>query len=111
MGYKKVCLNCRKAFNLSIDMEERHISVCPQCTKPMTAMYHLFQPPKQTDIKKWEVVKFLVKNGFTYFHVWETIFRNYKGEITSYRNYVKYPDTMKGAIEFVEKYQEQAIKP
>ncbi len=110
MGFKKVCLDCRKAFNLPMNWEERHVSTCPQCKKPMTEMYHLFQPPKHTDIKKWEVVKFLVKNGFTYFHVWETINRNSKGEIISYQNYVKYPETMNEAKKFVEEYQEQAIK-
>ena len=61
MGYKKVCIDCRKAFNRPADLEKAHISICPQCEKPMTELYHLFQPPKQTDIKKWNVVKFLYK--------------------------------------------------
>ncbi|AOR29123.1 hypothetical protein FORMB_20950 [Formosa sp. Hel1_33_131] len=76
----------------------------------MTELYHLFQPPKQTEKKKWEVVKYLVENGFRYYHVWETINRNSKGEITSYQNYTKYPDNMNDAKEFVEKYQDQALK-
>ena len=110
MGYKKVCLDCRKAFNHPVNLEKEHISICPQCKKPMLELFHLFQPPKQTDIKKWEVVKYLVNNGFRYFHVWKTILKNSKGEITSYENYAKYPDNMREAKEFVEKYQDQAIK-
>ncbi len=64
MCYKKVCLDCRKAFNRPADLEKAHISTCPQCGKNMTELYHLFQPPKQIDIKKWNVVKFLVENRF-----------------------------------------------
>ena len=110
MGYKKVCLDCRKAFNRPINLEKENKSICPQCENPMTELYHLFQPPKQTEKKKWEVVKYLVENGFRYYHVWETINRNSKGEITSYQNYTKYPDNMNDAKEFVEKYQDQALK-
>ncbi|MBU3012190.1 hypothetical protein KO506_12305 [Polaribacter vadi] len=109
MGYKKVCLDCRKAFNRPINMEKVHISICPQCKKPMTELYHLFQPPKQTDIKKWEVVNFLVENGFKYYHIWEQVFKNEKGEICGTANYAKYPQSMKDAKEFVELYKEQAI--
>jgi hypothetical protein len=109
MGYKKVCLDCRKAFNRPIELEKVHISICPQCEKPMTELNHLFQPPKQTDKKKWDVVRFLVDNGFKYYHVWETVIKNSKGEITEYQNYAKYPESMKDAKEFVEKYKEQSI--
>jgi len=34
MGYKKVCLDCRKAFNRTINTGKVHISICPQCEKP-----------------------------------------------------------------------------
>ena len=110
MGYKKVCLTCKKAFNRPINLEKIHISICPECGKPMEELYHLFQPPKQTDIKKWKVVKYLVDNGFRYYHVWETVIKNSKGEITGYQNYAKYPESMNDAKEFVTKYKDQAIK-
>ena len=109
MGYKKVCLDCRKAYNRPANVEKPNISTCPQCGKQMTELYHLFQPPKQTDIKKWNVVKFLVENGFRYYHVWEKVFRNEKGEIYGTENYAKYPETMKDAKEFIELYKEQAV--
>ncbi|MGB3778823.1 MAG: hypothetical protein WA960_10730 [Tunicatimonas sp.] len=90
-------------------MEKIHISTCPQCGKQMTELYHLFEPPKQTDIKKWNVVKFLVEKGFRYYHVWEQASRNEKGEICGTVYYAKYPESMKDAKEFVELYKEQAI--
>jgi predicted amidophosphoribosyltransferase len=90
MGYKKVCLYCRKAFNRAINTGKVHISICPQCEKPMTELYHLFQPPKQTDVKKWNVVRYLLENGFKYYHVWEKVFKNEKGENYGTANYAKY---------------------
>ena len=107
MGYKKVCLNCRKAYNRSFEVEKTSSSKCPECGKEREELSHLFQPPKQNDKKKWDVVKFLIENGFNYYHVWETVSKNAKGEITGYQNYAKYPESMKDAIEFVEKYREQ----
>jgi predicted amidophosphoribosyltransferase len=90
MGYKKVCLDCRKAFNRTINTGKVHISICPQCEKPMTELYHLFQPPKQTDIKKWNVVRYLLENGFKYYQVWEKVFKNEKEENYGTANYAKY---------------------
>lgn len=110
MGYKKVCLDCRKAYNRPVDLEKAHTSICPQCEKPMTELYHLFQPPKQTDIKKWNVVQFLVENGFRYYHIRENESIDKKtGKVAEYQNYAKYPESMKDAKEFVELYKEQAI--
>lgn len=109
MGYKKVCLDCRKAFNRPINIEKNHISHCPQCEKLMTELYYLFQPPKQTDIKKWNVVKFLVANGFRYYHIREQTLRDENGKVYGSQNYAKYPETMKDAKEFVELYKEQVI--
>lgn len=111
MGYKKVCLDGRKSFNRLADLEKVHISKCPQCEKQMTELYHLFQPPKQTDIKKWDVVKFLVENGFRYYHIREIESIDKRtGKVTEYQNYAKYPESMKNAKEFVELYKEQAVK-
>lgn len=110
MGYKKVCLACRKSYNRQADLEKAHTSICPQCEKPMTELYHLFQPPKQTDIKKWNVVKFLVENGFRYYHIRENeSIDKETGKVAEYKNYVKYPESMKDAKEFIELYKEQAL--
>ncbi|WP_156112416.1 hypothetical protein [Lacinutrix jangbogonensis] len=48
-------------------------------------------------------------NRFNYYHVWEKIFKNSNGDIRGYQNYAKYPESMKDAKEFVEKYKEQII--
>jgi len=75
----------------------------------MEELSHLFQPPKQSDNKKWNIVRFLVDNGFKYNHVRESVFKNSDGEISERQNYTKYPESMKDAKEFIEKYKEQAI--
>lgn len=109
MGYKSVCFNCQKAFNRPLEIEKVRSSKCPQCEKKMVELYHLFQPPKQKDVKKWDVVRYLYKKGFRYYHVWETIEKNEKGEPFSFKNYANYPEKMTDAKEFVKKYKEQII--
>ena len=64
----------------------------------MTLMPHRFRPPKKLDLKKWEVVEFLVLKGFKYGHVYRSVGK-----------YAKYPETMKDALEFVEKYKSQLL--
>lgn len=107
MGYKKVCLNCQKAYNRSFEIKQTRIHKCPECKKQMIELYHLFKPPKQSEKKKWDIVRYLVDNGFRYYHIWEQVFRNEKGEIYGTANYAEYPKSMKDAKEFVEKYKEQ----
>jgi len=54
-------------------------------------------------------VKYLIENGFHYDHVYQKIETNING-VTSYQNYATYPDNIRDAKEFVEKYKEQARK-
>lgn len=75
----------------------------------MTLLSHRFRPPKKTDDKNWETVKFLIENGFHYDHVYQKIETNRNG-LTSYQNYATYSDNIRDAKEFVEKYKEQARK-
>ena len=95
MGHKKVCFNCRKAFNVSNDIEEKISMTCPNCGGMTSLLDHKFRPPKITEIEKWKVAEYLKNNGFLYQHV--------------YKNYeiVPYPDNMKDAKEFVEAYKMQ----
>ncbi len=51
-------------------------------------MPHRFRPPKKQDEKKWEVVKYLVSEGFEYQHILDDEIIN---------TYVPYPETMKQA--------------
>lgn len=110
MGYKKVCFNCRKSYNHPLKTEQIRSSKCPECGNEMEELSQLFQPPKQSDKKKWDVVKLLVDNGFKYHHIWEEEFKNVKGEIIRYQNYAKYPESLKDAEEFLEKYKNR-IQP
>lgn len=108
MRYKKVCLNCRKAFNQSSDFKIQSGHTCPECGQKMTEVNHKFQPPKKGDLKAWNVVKFLIESGFLYQHV----YRNYdeRNGLVTKDKYVDYPKTMSEAKKFVEEFKIQAIK-
>ncbi|MDB3887381.1 hypothetical protein N9344_00345 [bacterium] len=101
MGHKNVCFNCRKALNIGNGFDIITESKCPECGNMMTLMTHRFRPPKKSDEKAWEVVKFLVKEGFPYQHI-------YDDDTTP--PYVSYPKTLKTAKEFVIKYKKQRIE-
>lgn len=103
MGHKKVCLDCKISFNREFDSGSEPTYPCPECGKSMTLLPHRFRPPKKTDENKWEVVKFLIDNGFYYQHISEptTIDKT---------KYVEYPDNLREAKEFVIKYKNQARK-
>ena len=108
MGHKSVCIDCRKSFSLGTDIENRKKSNCPNCGKEMILLPHRFRPPKKTDAKKWETVKFLIENGFYYQHIYEKT-ETKNGKIF-YENLVEYPDSIRDAKEFVEKYKNQSRK-
>lgn len=108
MGHKIICLDCKKSFSHGTNFNDRKETNCPNCGKQMTPLPHRFRSPKMTDDKKWETVKFLIANGFYYQHIYERI--EIKNGITSYQNYVAYPDNIKDAKEFIKKYKSQAIK-
>lgn len=109
MGHKKVCLECKVSFNRPFDSGSDLTYPCPECGKQMTLFPHRFRPPKKTENKKWETVKFLVENGFDYQHIYENITKTING-FTKYENLVSYPENIKEAKEFVEKYKNQARK-
>lgn len=105
MGYKKVCFNCKKSFSQGTDLSNIRESNCPDCGELMKQVTHRFRPPKQKDFKKWEVAKFLMESGFLYEHVYKQIYE-IRG-ITVLANYATYPENMRDAKEFVEKYNDQ----
>ncbi|MFC4263982.1 hypothetical protein ACFOWM_13915 [Ferruginibacter yonginensis] len=106
MGYKAVCIDCRKTINRTLDFGSERKYTCSVCGKPMTLLSHLFKPPKKTDTKHLETVKYLTDNGFTYQHIYKTVEKS-NGVIISYEGYVSYPDNLKEAKEFAEKYKDQ----
>ena len=102
MGHKKVCLQCRKAFSIDIYKVGDIALTCPDCGGNGYLISHRFRPPAKDDLKKWQVVEILIKNGFPYDHVYEDV------DERGHRNLVKYPETIQEAREFVVKYQRQA---
>ncbi len=104
MGHKKVCLECKIAFNRDFDSSGSELKYpCPECGKFLTLLPHRFSPPKKTENSKWEVVKLLVDNDFYYQHISDL-------ETMDKTLYVKYPDNLRDAKEFVIKYKNQARK-
>ncbi|MFN8358688.1 MAG: hypothetical protein U0264_02125 [Candidatus Kapaibacterium sp.] len=108
MGHKVVCLDCRISFSQGTDLNNRREANCPTCGKPMLLLSHRFRPPKKSDDKKWETVKLLIDNGFYFQHIYETVETN--NGITSFQNLVAYPENLRDAREFVERYKYQARK-
>ena len=109
MSNKNLCFSCKKAFSTDVNFNEIKESKCPECGKIMTKVSHRFRPPKKTDDKKWEIVKYLVEHGFVYQHIYEKVYVNSNGTL-SYENYAEYPENIKDAIDFVEKYKNQVNK-
>ncbi|RZJ47792.1 MAG: hypothetical protein EOO44_21955 [Flavobacterium sp.] len=106
---KKLCLNCKKCFNMSYDDIQHSNCVCPECGNQATIITHRFRPPKKEDNRKWEVVAFLIENGFPYQHV--SIYEPDRHGIQRFVSYGKYPENMIDAIEFVNRFKRQAIEP
>ncbi len=107
MGHKLVCLDCHRVENLGLDLTNLHIGKCPICSHEMMFVNHNFRPPKKNDKKGWELVKFLISEGFPFQHVYQ------EGKSYYFRaqseNYVSYPKDMAETKEFVIKYREQRI--
>ncbi len=101
MGYKSVCLTCRKAFSQGTDFTKfQREKLCPDCGQPMVFLNEKFQPPGRTDDKKWKVVEYMVSSGFDYRTVWENPSPGVYHELQ-----LKFPETMNDAKEFVARYK------
>jgi predicted RNA-binding Zn-ribbon protein involved in translation (DUF1610 family) len=105
---KKLCLHCKKSFNISSEDAKLSNFKCPECGNPAIAITHRFRPPKTDDGRKWEVVKFLIDKGFPYQHI--SIFETDRHGIQRFAKYAQYPENMIDAIEFVEQYKDQAFR-
>ena len=110
MGHKAVCLTCKIAFSQGTNPDTSRAINCPDCRLQMIYLPHRFRPPKKSDGKKWEVVRFFIEHRFYYQH----IYNNSDISVKDYHkreNLVEYPNNMNDAKEFVEKYKSQARKP
>jgi predicted RNA-binding Zn-ribbon protein involved in translation (DUF1610 family) len=98
MGYKLVCLDCRKSFSAGTDLTKLKEKLCPNCGKMMICVSHLFKPPKKDDKKQWDMVRYLIENGFRFYHAYK-----YVKQGTWIR--IPYPENLREAKEFVTKYE------
>jgi hypothetical protein len=79
-----------------------------KCSNSLIYLPHRFRPPKKSDKKGWELVKFLISEGFPFQH----IYREGSSELSqkASNNYVVYPKSMAEAREFVKKYQKYKVE-
>lgn len=56
----------------------------------MPVVSQKFKPPKKTDLKSWEVVAYLLENGYTFYSAYDKDGRH-----------IPYPKTLEEAMEFV----------
>ena len=110
MGHKVVCLNCRKAFNISSDFTAHVPEKCPECSGKLLMFNHKFKPPKQSDIQAWKVVAFLYEHGFYYQHIQKDLPDEILKNMPISDRYVEYPNSLSEAKEFINKYKNQARK-
>lgn len=101
MGAKRICFNCRKAFN--VPYAAKGPTHCPDCGEAVVILPHRFRPPKKRDTEKWATVKYLVDHGFRYEHLNPA--NSPTWSLTKYGNYVQCPETLREAKEFVETYR------
>ena len=102
MGCKKICFNCKSVISVYTDNSENVSTPCPECGGETHTVANRFRPPVPENTKKWEVVEFLLANGFAYHHIYAKVARFDRGEE------IPYPETMADAKAFVLKYKDQA---
>lgn len=104
MGYKDICLKCRKAFSRGTNYTTPRLEKCVDCGSKTYDVNHKFRPPKKSQIKKWEVVAYLVQNGLRY----EYLYKYIEPGVLHQQNGI-YPETMREAKELVEKFKKKEL--
>ncbi len=120
---KFACLDCRRVFKRNVaDIGKRNspreieVRRCPSCGGDAYLMSSDFRAPPRGDLKRWEVVAFLVRAGLPYFRLYEPIplgtlghpARRPKGLISAEASIGPYPETMAEARMFVERHRDKA---
>jgi len=96
------CLSCCKSFKRSLEkpIRDPETMVCPNCDGIAYNFGRHFKPPKTTDTKQWNKIRFLFKHGFR--------FQKVRVEENSNES-IPYPETLREAEDFVIKYKQFAI--
>ncbi len=98
------CLNCRKSFKRHCDALPKDYPSKLPCIECNCIAYNLgrnFKPPKKSDIKQWEKIKYLIDHGF--------LFQKISIDPNSNES-IPYPKDLDEAKDFVIKYKEYAFK-
>ena len=93
------CLDCCKSFKRRLEkaIRDPEHMVCPDCGGKAYNFGRHFKPPKKTDKKQWQKIRYLFENGFRFQKI-----RPVKNSIDS----IPYPKTLEEAKEFIVKYKE-----
>jgi predicted amidophosphoribosyltransferase len=89
--FPNVCFHCRKSYKKPKSVGPR---LCPECGKEMTQLSRKFSAPSKTSIEEWNVVEYLVSEGFRYHTI-------HLGD----GHQAKYPRTTKEAAVFVQTFK------
>lgn len=95
---KHVCFACRKSINAPYSAPTP--APCPACGAARVVLPHRFRPPKQRQTEQWAAAQYLVEHGFRYQHLESKYFPAWATEGI----YVRYPENLRAAKEFVEAY-------
>ena len=98
---KDVCTSCRKAFSQGHNDTNRYEDgrICPDCGQSMFHVSNKFKPPKKTDAKSWEIVRYLIESGYSFYSAYD-----------NQGLHISYPTTIEDAEEFVNKQKEIEIE-
>ncbi len=93
------CLDCCKSFKHRLEkpIREPEAMTCPDCAGSAYNFGRHFKPPRKSNKRQWEKIRFLFEHGFRFQKI-----RPVKNDIES----IPYPETLEEAKEFVIKYKE-----
>jgi hypothetical protein len=93
-----VCFGCRKSFKRAWPRDISGTRQCPECGGITYGLARKFKPPRKDDLAQWRKVQYLVEQGFRF----GTLF-------DENGNLVRYPRTLKEAIDFVDRHGGRAV--
>jgi DNA-directed RNA polymerase subunit RPC12/RpoP len=96
------CMDCRKSYEQAVNPAEQVPDEipCPGCGEPAVNLGRHFTPPKDSEVRQWEKVKFLVSHGFRYQQI-----RSGTGDGDT----IPYPATFEAARMFVIRYRHHSL--
>jgi len=90
------CLDCCRSFKRPGWARTRR---CPVCGKPAVWLHSNFKPPRTSDVKQWEKIRYLVEHGFRFRPIWDE----------EAGKPISYPETLRDAVDWVERWKDLAV--